>query len=404
MFVSDSPAISLTALSPQQQVYASTAGTPDLLWSSNVGGCYLGVTGPTGPRNVPLEGQYPGGSASDVVSIPGLYTYTLQCGSLQASTTINWVTNQPPGILAASATRWVANSPYTLSWTSSSGLCTAAGGTPGDGWTGAKSPSGTQTLTESAQGTYLFTLTCGSAQSQVAVIVAAPSITLTATPDSFAQGSGTTLSWTSTLAPCTYLDGTNSPIAVEPTGSMKSTPTTWGTWLYTVTCGTGSQAIHTTTQVNIQPVTTLTANTVSAPANTPVTLTWNSPGSVVCIPEGGPGNPAWEGALASSGSATVTSTSEGAVLYQINCNTGVAQVTVNYSAATTTSTPSTPPPAAPPVATPPATTPSGGDQSQQPIAKGGSGALDPLWLLLLCIPVTQRARFGRAATARAGQQ
>jgi hypothetical protein len=403
MFVSEASAISLTALSPQQQVYGasapSTGGAPDLLWSSNVGGCNLGATGPTGPRAVLLEGQYPGGSASDVVSIPGLYTYTLQCGSLQASTTINWVATQPPGVLTASATRWVANSPYTLSWTSSSSPCNATGGTPGDGWTGTRSATGTQTLMESAQGTYLFVLTCGSIQSQVAVIVGAPAVTLTASPSSFAQGVGTTLSWTATLAPCTYLDGSlgpaATPVAVSPTGSMMSNPTTWGAYLYTVTCGSGAQAIHATTQVNIQPVTTLKASAASAAANTPVTLTWSSPGSLVCIPEGGPGNPAWQGALAGSGSATVTSTSEGAVLYQIDCNNGVAQVTVSYSASTTTSTPSTPPPSTPPVATPP-TSPSGSVQAQQTITKGGgSGALDPLWLLLLCVPVTLRARASR---------
>lgn len=377
-FVSDSPAISITAVSPQQQVYGASAPTtgeaPDLLWSSNVGGCNLTATGPTGPRGVLLEGQYPGGSASDVVTIPGLYTYTLQCGSLQASTTINWVASLPSPVLTASATRWVANSPYTLSWTSSSGPCNATGGAPGDGWIGTKSATGTQTLTESAQGTYLFTMTCGSVQSQVAVIVAAPSITLNV--------SGTTFAWTATLAPCTS-------VAVGPNGSMTSNPTAPGTYLYTVTCGSGSQAIHSTIQVNIPPVTTLTATPVSAPANTPVTLTWNSPGSLVCIPAGGPGNPAWQGALGGSGSATVTSNGEGSVLYQINCNNGTAQATVNYTPGAATAPP---PLATPPVATPPAVTPSGSSPSQQSIASGGGGALDPWWLLLLCVPVTLRAR------------
>ena len=407
IFVSDTPAISIAAVAPQQQVYSTSAPTtgaiPDLLWSSNVGGCDLTATGPTGPRGVLLEGQYPGGSASDAVTIPGQYTYNLQCGALQAATTINWVTTQPPGILSASATRWVANSPYTLSWTSTSGPCNATGGTPSDGWTGTRGVTGTQTITEPAQGTYLFTLTCGSVQSQVAVIVAAPSVTLTASPNSFAQGAGTTLWWNSTLTPCTYLDGSlgasATPVAVGAAGSMTSNPTAWGTYLYTVTCGSGSQAIHATTQVNIPPVTTLTAtgaagavtspagSPVSAPANTPVTLTWNSPGSRVCIPEGGPGNPAWQGALGGSGSATVTSNSEGPVTYQIDCNNGIAQATVNYSPGATTSTPGTPPPA-----TPPAVTPSGSSPSQQSIAKSGGGALDPLWLLLLCVPVTLRAR------------
>jgi hypothetical protein len=371
MFVSDSPAVSLAAVSPQQQVNDTA---PNLLWTSNVGGCNLSATGPTGPRSVLLEGQYPGGSASDTVSVPGLYTYTLQCGALQASTTINWVANQPPGILTTSATRWVANSPYTLSWTSSTGPCAATGGAPGDGWTGTKGATGTQTLTESAQGTYLFTLTCGSVQSQVAVVVPAPAITL--------NTAGATLSWSSTVAPCAI-----GGVPVDTTGSMTSTP-----GVHTITCG----PIQATTQINIQPVTTLAATPASAPANTPVTLTWSSPGSLVCIPQGGPGNPAWHGQLSGSGSATVTATSEGLVTYQIDCNNGVAQATVDYSAAVATT--STPPPASPPDATTPSA-PSGSTPSQQSIARSGGGAFDPFWLLLLSIPVALRARAARRSPA-----
>ncbi|HEY0341521.1 MAG TPA: hypothetical protein VGC34_11995, partial [Steroidobacteraceae bacterium] len=331
-FVPDTPAISLTAVTPQQQVYGAAlppgSGAPDLLWSSNVSGCYLSATGPTGPRTVALEGQYPAGSAADVVYVPGHYTYTLQCGNLSAATTIDWVATQVPGVLTVADTRWIANSPYSLSWSSDSAPCTAGGGAVGDGWAGTKSASGTQSLSESAQGTYLFTLTCGSgasaSQSQIAVIVAAPSVVITASPNYIPLGNPTTLSWTSTLAPCTYLDGSQgtavAPIAAAPNGSVTTTPANSGTDLYTVTCGSGAQTMHGTTQVNVQPVTVLSANQASAPVNTPITLTWSAPGSVVCIPTNTSDDPSWRGALGNSGSVTVTSSTAGTVTYQVDCN------------------------------------------------------------------------------------
>jgi hypothetical protein len=408
VYVTDPPAISLTAVAPQQQVYATptaaTASTPDLLWNSNVGGCFLTATGPTGPRNVTLEGQYPGGSAADLVYTPGQYTYTLQCGTLQASTTINWATTiqQPTTVLAASATRWVANTPNWLSWSSAVGPCTAGGGSASDGWagTGTISTSGSQTVSESAQGTYLFTLTCGSgapaSQAQIAVIVGAPSITLTASPDYLIQGSPTTLSWSSTLAPCSYLDGSQSTpaVAAAPTGSATSNPANGGTYLYTVTCGSAVQAIRATTQVSVQAPTTLSASLSNASVNAPVTLTWNSPGSVVCIPSGAAGSASWQGALGGSGTVTVSGTTAGTVTYEINCNTGIAGVAVNYTApdTTTTSSPTTTVTPTDPTAPSGSSTSSGVDPASGG-GKGGGGALDPFWLLLFSIPLALRVSY-----------
>jgi hypothetical protein len=399
-FVADPAAISLTAVAPQQQIYTNSTtpqgGAPDLLWSSNVGGCFINATGPTGARIVTLEGQYPGGSAADVVYSPGQYTYTLQCGTLQASTTINWVATQPSGTLTASATRWVANVLYSLSWSSGVGPCTAGGGGAGDGWAGAKSTSGTQTVSESAQGTYLFTLTCGSgasaSQSQIAVIVAAPAVTITASPNYFTQGGGTILSWTSTLAPCTYLDGSQGTAAVQvsPTGQAASNPTTLGTYLYTVTCGSGAQAIHATAQISVQGATTISASPTSAPVNTPVTLTWSSPGSLVCIPSGAPGSLEWVGTLIGSGNATVTSTTAGTVTYEISCNNGITAVAVNYTIPDTTSTTGPTNTVTPVAPSNPNTGSTSTGSASSSASKGGGGALDPLWLVLLATTLATR--------------
>lgn len=399
VFTNDTPAISLTAVAPQQQIYATNVpfgtGAPNLLWSSNVDDCSIIATGPDAARHdVTLEGQYPAGSASDVIYSAGPWTYTLQCGTLQASTSINWVTTAPESLLTASATRWVANSPYTLSWSSSTGPlqaaqpCTATGGGSGDGWAGPQSTAGMLTLSESSSGTYLFTLTCGSgasaSQSQVAVIVAAPSVDITATPAIAAEGNPVVLTWASTLAPCTYLDGSRDTsavaVSVSPTGSTTSTPANSGTYLYTVTCGSGAQTVHATVQVSIQPVTTLSASQNSATVNTPITLTWSSPGSVVCIAGGGSDSSGWQGTLGASGTATVTASSTGTLVFDIYCNNGTAQTTVTFGEDVATSNPSSP------------TSTDQGSSTAASSSQGGGGALDPFWLLLLSIPVALRLR------------
>ena len=208
VFVPDPPAISLTAVAPQQQVYSTTTpagpGSPDLLWSANMSGCYLVATGPNGARQITLEGQFPAGSAADVVYTPGLYTYTLQCGiltsALTASTTINWVAAQAPGILTASG-HPLGRQLNLLTFVVFQHRSVHRRRRHGERRLGGRKERcrDTDTLSESAQGTYLFTLTCGSgasaSQSQVAVIVAAPGITLTASTNYLTQGNPTTLSW-----------------------------------------------------------------------------------------------------------------------------------------------------------------------------------------------------------------
>jgi hypothetical protein len=81
--------------------------------------------------------------------------------------------------LSTSASTVTAGQPATLTWASQSvASCTALGGGTGDGWAGAKSPSGSSALTESTAGTYAYLLTCVAGQqsvsSQVKVIDTAP--------------------------------------------------------------------------------------------------------------------------------------------------------------------------------------------------------------------------------------
>src|SRR5262249_54772511 len=135
----------------------------NLLWTSNVNGCAISWTSNSNTSQaVVVSGAGPNGAEADDETTPGLVTYTLQCGSLIATATIDWVSTAVPRMLTSTSNSWAAGVGYPLSWNATAGPCVASGGAPGDGWAGSKSLSGTQTITESQHGTYVFTLVCGS--------------------------------------------------------------------------------------------------------------------------------------------------------------------------------------------------------------------------------------------------
>ncbi len=338
--------ISLTALAPEQQV--GSANILDLLWAGGAG-CSISYLSNSGLNQaIVLTGQGSSGAASDTESTPGLVTYTLQCDSstTTVTTTINWVATPTPSILSAASSSWVANESYPLAWNSSSGPCVASGGAQGDGWAGSKALSGTQSIAESQQGTYVFTLVCGSTTSQVAVTVPTPFIQI------YAGGGGTIdspylqgpIQWQSTVAPCTYVDGSASAtggVTVPASGSATPTSTTPGVYLFSLTCGSGANPLYAATFALVVPEvsTTLSASVATAPVDGPVTLTWNSNGSYPCYASGGTGQPPWTGTLGGSGSGSliVTSASAGTVTYGINCGNQTASATVTYAAVAATS-------------------------------------------------------------------
>jgi lysyl endopeptidase len=363
VFTNDPQQISLTAMSPQQAIYSQStfldSGSPDLLWTSNVNGCFLTSSGPSGLGNtgVALQGQYPGGSAAAVQYIAGDYLYTLQCGALQATTTIDWTTANPTVALTAPTTTWVANQQYQLTWTTNTVPCTATGGVAGDGWAGVSTGvNGAVLVSESLPGNYTFSLHCGSgtsaSQSQVTVTVPPPAVSINASPDTVVVGQPTRITWNSTVSPCTTIDGSGGVnwggSLVYSSGSLANFQNASGTYTYSITCGSGSQTVHASTQATFTAPspTTLSVSSSNVSVNTPVTLTWNSPGSAVCTATGGDGIDGWSGTQAPSGTVTVTSPTAATITYSISCNNGTAQAQVTYAAvlagqaATPTPTPS----------------------------------------------------------------
>jgi lysyl endopeptidase len=346
VFTNDAPLISLSAVSPTQQVYAGyqpAIPLVDLLWSANVTGCLLLALGPVGNTAVTLLGQYPNGNAADVELLAGLYTYQLNCGAYQATTTIQWTTPTPKVTLTAPTTTWVAHTPYQLWWTTNTEPCTQSGGAPGDGWAGTTQAAGQVAtfVTESVPGTYTFVVSCGTGgsagQAQLSVTVPPPAVTIGASTSSIPVGGVVTLTWNSSIAPCTSVDPAGVNWGGNDVGAGGSIPVievSAGTFTYAITCGSGSQTVHASTTITVvaAPPTSIAASTNSATVGTPVTLTWTSGDSSICTANGGSGSDGWAGTMGATGTATVTSTSTGSLAYGITCDNGSAQTQVNYTA------------------------------------------------------------------------
>jgi hypothetical protein len=345
VFTNDAPAISLSAIAPTEQVYPMLPyqAATDLLWTANVTGCSIASIGPVGTTSVGLVGQYPNGTAADAEAIAGLYTYLLQCGGLQASTTIDWTNPNPTVALTAPTTTWAANYAYTVSWSSNTTPCTQTGGVSGDGW--AVAPPGVvgqNTVAESQPGNYTFILTCGTgvsmSQAQLNVNVPTPAVSISADKSSVTVGEVVTLTWNSTIATCTSVDASGG----VNWGGSNLTPSSYlpileaapGTYIYSITCGTGNQTVRASTTVTVEAPTptTLSASTTSAVVNTPVTLTWNSSGAYPCTATFGNGGDGWTGTLNASGTATVTAANTGTLTYGINCGNDTAETQVAYVA------------------------------------------------------------------------
>lgn len=352
VFTNAAPSLTLTAVSPTQQVYPQlpAQATTDLMWSSNVTGCSLISIGPLGNTSVTLAGQYPTGTAADAEAIAGLYTYQLQCGGYQANATINWTNSSPTVTLTAPTTTWVANDSYSLFWSTNTTPCTQTGGATGDGWAGnVQAGQASKTVTEALPGNYTFTVSCGTGlsvgQAQLNVTVPPAAASISTDLSSVTVNQLVTLTWNSTTAPCTSVDpsggvnwgGSN----IIPSGSLPISETSAGTFTYSITCGTGSQTVHASTTVTVAapPPTTISANSMTAVINTPVSLTWNSSGAGVCTATGGDGSDGWTGTKNGSGMATVSAATTGTITYGINCNNMYAQTQVAYTAPSTTLAP-----------------------------------------------------------------
>ena len=231
--------------------------------------------------------------------------------------------------------------------------------------------------TPAVAGTYVFTLTCGSGPSAlhsmaVAYVGVMAPTTLVASAATVAVDTPVTLTWTSQDGICyaTGGDGTAPWIGTLPglgSGSLIVTSRHAGSITYAIGCG------HTTAQVVVTyvgvpgtsgnattPTATLKASASSQTVNQSITLTWNSNNADSCSATGGDQGDGWTGAIATSGSMSVTETTPGTVTYSISCAGAPPAAVASVSVSITSANPAT-----------------------QPPSSGGGGSIDLVALILL---------------------
>jgi hypothetical protein len=168
--------------------------------------------------------------------------------------------------------------------------------------------------------------------------------TLSLSVPSIALGSTATLTWSAASATsCTpSASGSGTSVnwsgALATSGSLVLTPTAAAMQTYTLTCtnsvGTSasSSAVLAVTSGTAPATPTLTLGSASVEVGSSTTLAWSSAGATSCTASG-----AWSGALAASGSETVTPTYVGTQTYTLTCSnlggqTAAVSATLNATA------------------------------------------------------------------------
>lgn len=332
---------------------AFAGGSVAISWFSNALPCTAGGgtngDGWAGPKNQ-------SGSQAVPVLVIGSLTYTLTCGSgAWVSTEQITVTALAPfAFIYADANNLRIGQPVTLEW-GGGGTCTASGGGSGDGWSGAQ--PGYTNVTESVAGAYLYTVTCtGAGQSGTASInvsfinaVAAASLGgAPATAEIYTDAGATglvTFNWISNVRPCSLV--ATGPASIQetllvqgqfPSGFAYASEGLAGNYVYTLSCGTGtdqSQATATVTWYTNSPTTNFVGDGTN-PTGTLYYLMWNA-NVWPCTGSGGLPGDGWAGAKAKPfAQQTVTSGVLGAVTYTLSCGSGTQivqdHVTVTYVA------------------------------------------------------------------------
>jgi lysyl endopeptidase len=233
-------------------------------------------------------------------------------------------------------------------------VCTATGGVPGDGWSGTLNafPFGSMQVAESAAGTVTYGITCvngtrsQSARVSVTWTLAAPVLTFydQQYPDGLYPGVVNTLVWRSNQPSCFATGGTTGDGwggTLAGSGQAAVTENLPGTYVYTLTCGTGSQAISQSLTITLAaPTASITVTTLAGLRyGQTISLTWNGTGG--CTASGGGAGDGWAGALTGTFNAVyLAEQAAGTYVYTITCGpaavAAVAHATYTFSSAAPT--------------------------------------------------------------------
>ena len=210
-------------------------------------------------------------------------------------------------------------------------------------------PSGNLTGTASVPGQYDFTVCATDAAglvsvcqpTSISVVTAqtgpAPTVALSASPNTITAGGSSVLNWSSqNAASCSASGGWSG--AQSGSGSFTVAPTS--TTSYTITCtgpnGSGHAAVLVTVQAaSPAPIVNLTASNGNISAGGSSTLTWSTKNATSCTASAG-----WTGTEALNGSKTVSPAAT--TTYTLNCSGAAGSTKASATVSVGTSQP--PPP------------------------------------------------------------
>jgi hypothetical protein len=260
----------------------------------------------------------------------------------------------PTVTLTATPASVASGGASTLAWSSTNASsCTATGG-----WSGAKSPSGSE-VRSGLTATTTYTLSCsgagGTAAQSVTVNVTPatppPTLALSASPTAILQGGSSTLSWSSSNASSCSASGdwtgTKATNGSESTGQL----TAVRNYTYSLSCtgagGSTTQSATVAVGAVPAPTVTISANPAQIASGGTSNLSWSSSNAQTCAASGG-----WTGARGTSGTFTTPALTQ-TTGYTLTC-TGLGGT--GSGSTTVTVTPAIPPPTLSLTATPNAVT------------------------------------------------
>lgn len=349
--VDNTPAGSLLTFSTGTGT-AYGAQTLPLSWNSQAGTCtgYGGTAG-DGYTGVAL----PATGTLALAEPPGSYTLGLVCGTgaqaVEATAAVTYTAVTSVTVQQTqSPTQAIVGQTTTLGWSAPTAVgCTASGGNPGDGWSGAQPATGQVTVSEKTAGYTDYALTCvngavGGSTDWAVNWTPAPTVTLAATSLTQVVGVPFTVTWTSTsVSGCTA--------SSVPAGLWSGATATQGSAQITVTSGTTAHLELSCTgvplgiargdiDITIVPPTTVSLNTSasSATVGQSFALSWTSARATSCTASGGSGGDGWAGSQPTSSTGTsLTETSPGTYGFVLACTgpggTATASVSVDVSPA-----------------------------------------------------------------------